>query len=355
LHPELGMTLAQLRYFLAIVDAGLNITAAADRVHATQPGLSKQLKLLEEELGVNLFVRRGRSLVQLTAAGQEIVERARIIATEADNIRALVANQRGEHDGTLFIETTQIHGHYVLPPALTALREAFPNVDVGLGFAADADDIARRNPDSDLCIFSTDGRRPLGDVTIPLYRWHPVALVPQDHPLANPDVEISLQSLARFPLVTYDTSTTAPLSIAQTFLNAGFTPRFAYTLRDAGAIKQAVLEGLGVGLLAEMGVDPQRDAGLVARSLTGLFPQCTAWAVLQRDRVLRDYLVHLLVILSGLSARQIHQIAIGDAVHDGESGVLIWAERQALLRALKPQSPSPQLVAAAPLPVVELA
>jgi DNA-binding transcriptional LysR family regulator len=320
------MTLSQLRYLLAIVDAGMNITVAAERVNATQPGLSKQLKQLEEELGLKLFVRRGRNLEKLTDAGEEIVRRARAITAEADNIRAFAANQRIGSGGSLYIETTHIQAQFVLPEALAVLRGKFPDVDVSLGFAADADDASRRNPYADLIMFSTDGRLPAGDIAIPLYRWDPVALVPPGHPLARAPEALTLEALAAFPLINYDTSRTAPLSIAQTFLEAGLAPRFAYTARDAGVIKEAARRGLGVGLIAEMGVDPQRDGDLVVLPLRGILPRCTAWAVLRRDRVLRDYIVHLLNALCGLSPLTIQRASRGQALTLDSEAVPMWAD-----------------------------
>jgi DNA-binding transcriptional LysR family regulator len=326
------MTLAQLRYLLAIVDAGLNITVAAARINATQPGLSKQLKQLEEQLGLKVFVRHGRNLERLTEAGEEIVERARIIVAEADNIRALVANRRAGESGSLHVETTQIQAQFVLPEALMALKARFPQVDVSLGFSADGDDVWRRCPQSDFVMFSTDGRTPAGDVAIPLYSWDPVAAVPNGHPLASRTGPMTLAELARYPLITYDTSSNAPLSIARTFLEAGLGPRFAYTIRNAGVTKAAVRSGLGVGLLAEMAIDPGTDDDLQVIPLAGLFPRCIAWAVLRRDRVLRDYVAYLLAILSGLSARTIQRLAEGDIVEHGATPPL-WSERVATLRA----------------------
>jgi len=320
------MTLSQLRYLLAIVDAGMNITVAAERVNATQPGLSKQLKQLEEQLGLKLFVRRGRNLETLTEAGIEIVARARIIAAEADNIRAFAANQRIGSGGSLYIETTHIQAQFVLPEALAALQARFPEVDVTLGFAADADDVSRRNPYADLIMFSTDGRVPAGDVVIPLYRWDPVALVPAGHPLALDPSSLSLETLAAYPLINYDTSRTAPLSIAKTFLDAGLSPRFAYTVRDAAVIKAAARRGLGVGLIAEMAVDPVLDGDLVVLPLGGILPRCTAWAVLRRDRVLRDYIVHLLTALCGLSALTIQRAARGETLVIDPETAPLWAE-----------------------------
>src|SRR5690349_11532052 len=122
------MTLAQLRYLVAIIDANLNITLAAERVHATQPGLSKQLKLLEEELGLQIFVRRGKSLAEVTPAGAQVISRARVILAEAANIRTVAAEHRQEAVGELVIATTQTQARFVLPPALRALKDGYPAV-----------------------------------------------------------------------------------------------------------------------------------------------------------------------------------------------------------------------------------
>jgi LysR family cys regulon transcriptional activator len=328
------MTLAQLRSLLGIVDAGFNVSLAAERANATQSGFSKQLKQLEDDLALSLFDRRGRSLERLTPAGEQIVARARAIVAEAGNIRAFAANQRTGVRGALFIETTHIQAQFVLPDALAALRARFPEVDVSLGFAADADDLGRRNPDADLVIFSTDGRMPAGDVAIPLYRWDPVALVPRGHALAALPAPPTLAALAAWPLITYDTSRTAPLSIASSFTDAGLEPRFAYTVRDAGVTKGAVRKGLGVGLLAEMAVDTSADPDLQAIPLSGLFPRCTAWVLLRRDRVLRDYAAFLAGALSGLSPLTVQRIAFGE-MHDlSPMRVPLWSVRRAELAQL---------------------
>ena len=116
------MTLTQLRYIVAIVDAGLNITLAAERVHATQPGVSRQLKQLEDELGFQLFLRKGKSLDSITSAGAQVIARARVILAEAANIRALAANLRSDDDGELVIVTTHTQARFVLPGAIAALK-----------------------------------------------------------------------------------------------------------------------------------------------------------------------------------------------------------------------------------------
>src|ERR1700753_3451562 len=126
------MTLTQLRYFIAIADSGLNITTAAERVHATQPGVSKQLKQLEDELGFHLFSRKGKSLHAITPAGEQVLDRARIIMKEAANIRSIAANRRGEEAGELTIATTHTQARFVLPHAIAALKQRYPGITVHL-------------------------------------------------------------------------------------------------------------------------------------------------------------------------------------------------------------------------------
>ena len=152
------MTLTQLRYLVAIADAELNITLAASRVHATQPGLSKQLKQLEDELGFLLFVRKGRSLESVTPAGTEVISRARAVLSEANNIRTYAANQRRESQGQLILTTTHTQARFVLPPAVAKIKQAYPQVSVHLQQAAESDalDLLSQG-DADIAIISTAG------------------------------------------------------------------------------------------------------------------------------------------------------------------------------------------------------
>lgn len=155
------MTLTQLRHLIAIADSGLNITLAAERVHATQPGLSKQLRQLEDELGFQLFVRKGKSLDAVTHAGEQVIERARIILAEATNIRAIAANLRNEAHGELRIATTHTQARFALPAAIAALNASFPQVSVHLEPTRDADVLARLEAGQvDLAIISSAGSAP---------------------------------------------------------------------------------------------------------------------------------------------------------------------------------------------------
>ncbi len=289
------MTLTQLRYLIAIVDSGLNITLAAERVHATQPGLSKQLKQLEDELGFQLFVRKGRSLEGIAPAGRQVIEHARRILEEAANIRSYAANERGEHSGRLSLATTHTQARYVLPPVIAAVRQEFPQVNIDLQAAGETEVLQRLARDeADLAVVSTAGSVPQGGLAAPLYRWRRVLLVPKSHPLAGLDRAPSLAELARHPLISYESSTRADSSLQRTFSAAGVEPQVAMTARDANLIKTYVGAGLGAGLLAEMAIGPYEDANLCVLPAPEALPECITWAVIPRGRVLRDYALALL-------------------------------------------------------------
>lgn len=287
------MTLTQLRYLVAIADSGLNITQAAERVHATQPGLSRQLKQLEDELGFQLFVRKGRSLDSVAPAGVPVIAHARKVLAEVANIRSYAANERGEASGRLLLATTHTQARYVLPPAIAAITRAFPQVSVDLLASGDAEVLAHLDQ-ADLALISTAGGTPQGGVAIPLYRWRRVLLVPRGHPLAGLQHPPSLAELARHPLISYESSTRADSSLQRAFASAGVAPRVALTARDANLIKTYVRAGLGAGLLAEMALTGGEDADLRVLPAPAQIPECTTWAVVPRGRVLRDYALDLL-------------------------------------------------------------
>ncbi|MGH8054414.1 MAG: LysR family transcriptional regulator [Stenotrophomonas sp.] len=292
------MTLTQLRYLVAIADAELNITLAATRVHATQPGLSKQLKQLEDELGFLLFVRKGRSLETVTPAGEEVISRARAVLAEANNIRTYAANQRRESHGQLILTTTHTQARFVLPPAVARIKQAYPQVSVHLQQAAESDalDLLSQG-DADIAIISTAGSEPTTGIAVPLYRWRRLVLVPKGHPLERAGKTPDMAALAEHPLISYESSTRASSSLRRAFAATGLEPDLALTALDADLIKTYVRAGLGVGLLAEMAVSGN-DTDLRAWPAPAAIPECIAWAVLPRDRVLRDYALELVHVLA---------------------------------------------------------
>ena len=292
------MTLTQLRYLVAIADSGFNITQAAERVHATQPGLSKQLKQLEDELGFQLFRRKGRSLLGVAPAGIKVIEHARRILAEAANIRSYAANERGEYRGRLLLATTHTQARYVLPQVIADVTKRYPEVSVDLFAAGDVEVLAKLD-EADFALVSSAGSVPeTNGLAIPLFRWRRVLLVPKDHPLTRLEDAPSIVELARHPLISYESSNLPESSLQRTFAAAGVVPQIAMTARDANLIETYVRTGLGAGLLAEMAVGGREDDDLRVLQAPLELPECITWAIVPRGKVLREY---ALALLNGLA------------------------------------------------------
>ena len=286
------MKLQQLKYLLAIVDNGLNITAAAERLYTSQPGVSKQLKLLEEELGLQLFTRKGKSLGSVTAAGRQVIDRARLIMQEVDNIRSLASDYYHEEEGTLSIATTHTQARYVLPDVIREFRSRYPKVALNLhqGTSEQIADMVAAN-EIDFAI-ATGSRDLFSDLLLlPSYHWDRKILIPKDHELAKLDGKATLKDLARYPLVTYVFSFGGQSSLKQAFAKQGLEPDVVFTARDADVIKTYVRMGLGVGIVASMAEDCDDKKDLTALSATGLFPRSTTWIGFRKEAVLRRYML----------------------------------------------------------------
>ena len=307
------MTLTQLRYLVAIADSGFNITQAAERVHATQPGLSKQLKQLEDELGFQLFLRKGRSLEGVAPAGVKVIEHARRILAEAANIRSYAANERGEHRGRLLLATTHTQARYVLPKVIADITRRYPQVSVDLFASGDAE-VLDKLDEADFGLISTAGSAPATNgVAVPLFRWQRVLLVPKAHPLAALERAPSLVELAQYPLISYESSILPESSLQRAFAATGETPKIAMTARDANLIVAYVRTGLGAGLLAEMAVGDLEGDDLRVIPAPPELPECITWAVVPRGRVLREYALALLHGLAPqIDARDLRRILEGN-------------------------------------------
>jgi DNA-binding transcriptional LysR family regulator len=303
---------------LDIAPSRSNDALAAARVHATQPGLSKQLKLLEDELGFQLFARRGRNLDGIAPAGERVIEHARRILDEAANIRSYAANERGEHVGRLLLATTHTQARYVLPPVIAAIKREFPQVSVDLQAAGDAEVLQRLAQDgADIAMISSAGAPPGGGVAIPLFRWRRVLLVPRAHALATLDRAPTLAELGAHPLISYESSTRADSSLRRAFAAEGVEPQVAMTARDANLIKTYVRAGLGAGLLAEMAVGAREDEDLCILEAPAALPECITWAIVPRGRVLRDYALALLHrVAPQLDPRDLRRVLEGNLEPD---------------------------------------
>jgi len=287
-----SMKLQQLKYLLAIVDNGLNITAAAERLYTSQPGVSKQLKLLEEELGLQLFTRKGKSLGGITAAGKQVIDRARLIMQEVDNIRSLASDFYHEEEGTLSIATTHTQARYVLPDVIREFRKRYPKVGLNL-HQGTSEQIADMVTANEIDFAIATGSRDLFSnlLLVPSYHWDRKIIVPKGHELTKIDGKASLQDLAKYPLVTYVFSFGGQSSLKRAFADEGLEPDVVFTARDADVIKTYVRMGLGVGIVASMAEDCDDNRDLTAVGAEGLFPRSTTWIGFRKEAVLRRYML----------------------------------------------------------------
>ena len=312
------MKLQQLKYLLAIVDNGLNITAAAERLYTSQPGVSKQLKLLEEELGLQLFSRKGKSLDRVTRAGERVVVRARTIMDEVEQIRCLAAEFYQEEEGTLTIAATNTQARYVLPGIVSELRQQYPKVSLNLhqGTSDQVADMVKRN-DIDFAI-ATGSNDLFGDLLqIPGYHWDRIVLVPNGHELTKIDRELTLADLARHPLVSYVFSFDGECALKRTFAKVGLDANVVFTARDADVIKTYVLMGLGIGIVASMAYEPKDHKHLTPIKVNGLFPRSTTWIGFRRNTVLRCYMADFIRLFAPhVDAAQIDKAARAVSQHE---------------------------------------
>ena len=318
------MKLQQLRYLLAIADNELNITAAAERLYTSQPGVSKQLKLLEDELGVQIFLRRGKSLDSVTPVGREIIARARRILSEVENIQQIAANEQREQQGSLSIGTTHTQARYVLPPVIKRFRERYPGVSLHL-HQGTSEQIWQmvRNKEIDFAIVSSSSQpTPRSDVVmLPCYRWDRTVIVPKSHELAARAERLTLQRLAEHPLITYVFSFSGESSLKQAFEREGLTPEVVFTARDADVIKTYVRIGMGVGIVASMAAECDDESDLTTVSAAGLFPRCTTWIAARRDVLLPGYMYDFMELFASHLTRDLAEAAMGESTQAGVDGL----------------------------------
>jgi LysR family cys regulon transcriptional activator len=291
------MKLHQLRYLAAVAQCGLNITAAAQKLHTSQPGVSKQIKLLEDELGFQIFVREGRNLTRITPAGQQVIDRALRILQEAQSIRDLSTELRDEGRGSLSIGTTHTQARYVLPDVIREFRGRYPNVRLNL-HQGTSEQIAEMVAHDQIdCAIATGSQQLFADLTLlPCYHWHRTVVVLREHPLASAG-RVTLKALAAYPLITYTFSFAGPSSLQETFAKNGLTANVAITARDSDVIKTYVRLGLGVGLIAHMALDGE-DTDLKEIDVSHLFSAHTTWIGFRRGTLLRKYMYEFAQLLA---------------------------------------------------------
>ncbi|MDC8805589.1 HTH-type transcriptional regulator CysB [Halomonas pacifica] len=283
------MKLQQLRYIWEVNRHNLNVSATAQSLYTSQPGISKQIRLLEDELGVEIFARSGKHLTRVTPAGAAIIELAGQVLRTTENIKQVAQEHSDERRGNLAIATTHTQARYALPPVIRDFTRKYPEVALHMQQGTPkqiAQMVSEGQADFAICTESLELFNDL--VLLPCYRWNRCVLVPQDHPLAQG--ELTLERLAEHPLVTYVFGFTGRSQLDDAFRAEGLTPNVVLTAADADVIKTYVRLGLGVGIVAHMAVDPEADSDLVALEAGHLFESSTTKIGIRRGTFMRGYM-----------------------------------------------------------------
>ncbi len=288
------MKLQQLRYIWEVAHHDLNVSATAQSLFTSQPGISKQIRLLEDELGVEIFARSGKHLTHVTQVGETIIEMAGQILREAETIKQIAQEYSDEKQGSLSIATTHTQARYALPPVIREFRASYPDVSLHMnqGTPAQIAELAATGQ-VDFAI-ATEGLDLFSDlVMMPCYRWNRALVVTKDHPLAGKIAagdSLSIEDIAAEPIVTYVFGFTGRSRLDDAFKSAGLTPNVVFTATDTDVIKTYVRLGLGVGIIATMALDPKMDDDLVAIPADHLFQSSITHIGFRRGTFLRRYM-----------------------------------------------------------------
>ena len=292
------MNLQQLRYAAEIARRGLNVSEAAIALHTSQPGVSRQVRALEEELGVELFQRQGKRLVAVTDAGKEILAGIDRVLSEIAGLKAIGEEFAHEGRGHLTVAVTHTQARYALPKVVTAFKRQFPEVRLKL-LQGSPHQLAKLviGGEADLAI-ATEALAGYPElVSIPGYQWHHVVVVPVGHALAKVR-PLTLEAVAKYPVVTYDPSFTGRSAIDRSFEQRGLAPEIALTALDSDVIKSYVALGLGVGIVSSMAVARAKEEGLEALDAAHLFPTQVTRLAFKRGAYLRGFTVEFVRLFS---------------------------------------------------------
>jgi LysR family cys regulon transcriptional activator len=312
------MKLQQLRYVWEVSRHNLNVSATAQSLFTSQPGISKQIRLLEDELGVEIFARSGKHLTRVTPAGKAIIELAGQVLRITENIKEVAQEFGDERRGSLSIATTHTQARYALPPVIQAFTRSYPDVALHMQQGTPKQ-IAQMVSEgqADFAI-ATESLELFNDlVLLPCYRWNRCILVPQGHPLA--EQELTLEALADYPLVTYVFGFTGRSQLDAAFKAHGLVPNVVLTAADADVIKTYVRLGMGVGIVAHMAVDAQQDPDLVALEAGHLFESSTTKIGIRRGTFMRGYMYDFLQGFASHLTRDLIDAALAAGPHREEA------------------------------------
>lgn len=292
------MTLQQLRYLCRLADCGFNISQAARTLHTSQPGVSRYLHLLEDELGLQLFVRDKKRIVGLTPGGQAIVAVGNRMVSDADNLEHIAKDYRAGNAGDLTVATFHTHARYTLPPVIERFTKRFPRVQLRLrqGYLSQ---IAHwvKNGEADLFV-ATAPSEPVPElVLLPCYELHRVILTPPNHPLLRKR-RVTLEHVAAYPIITYDYELPSRSLVMRAFHKKHLSPNVVVRATDADIMKTYVQRGVGIAIVAHTAYDKRQDSGLRAIDARHLFESGIVHVGLRRNAYLSNYIIHFIELLA---------------------------------------------------------
>lgn len=312
------MNLHQFRFVQEAVRRGLNLTEAAKALHTSQPGVSKAIIELEEELGIDIFARHGKRLKRITEPGEHVLRSIELIMREVGNLKRIGEQFSAQDSGHFCIATTHTQARYVLPQAVARLRSHYPKVTVSL-HQATPHEVARMVLDEVADIgMATESLADYPElVTLPCYEWQHMLVIPATHPLARKE-RIGLDDIAAEPLITYHPSFTGRSKVDAAFAARRLQPRVVLEAIDSDVIKTYVHLGLGVGIVAEMAMREDCGRGLIARPLGHLFGQSVARVAFKRGAYLRHFVYRFAEMISDRLSRDLILRAMHSQENDYE-------------------------------------
>jgi len=292
------MNFQQLRIIRETVRRNFNLTEVAGGLNTSQSGVSKHIRDLEDELGVELFVRRGKRLLGLTDPGKELVELVERILTDTANIRKLAQQYSDRDEGKLTVGTTHTQARYSLTGVVKAFMTNHPKVHLALhqGSPSEISEMLLKG-EAEIGIATEALANAPQLVTFPFYSWNHCVIVPEGHPLEQAS-RLTLDAIAEFPIITYHEGFSGRSSIDMAFADAGVTPDIVMSAMDTDVLKTYVGLGLGVGIIASVAFDPERDAPLKQLDAKHLIPECTTWIAVRKGSFLRSYAYRFIELCS---------------------------------------------------------
>ncbi len=299
------MKLRQFQYVVEVVKNGMNVTAAADKLFTSQPGVSSQIKRLEEELGVIIFERSGKHINGLTPEGKKLAERFESVLDEVNNIKRIADDFSHPDSGVLSIATTHTQARYVLPPVVTAFRQKYPDVHLQI-HQGTPEQIASLTDSGEADIGVATEALELFDnlILLPCYRWNRCLIVPQGHPLIK-EPELTLEAISAHPIITYVFGVADRSVINRAFSDHELDLNVVLTAADAEVIKTYVRNGLGIGVCARMAYDKRQDSDLVALDAGNLFDSSVTSLAIRKNAVIRKYVYDFIQLFAGHLSRDV--------------------------------------------------